>query len=131
MTLLRAAANHESEAARWEVEERKLELAAMVKESWYQLYFIDQSLVALERSITNLDNLIRFVETMYGVGQARQADVLRVQVERSKMEEMRLSLRQQRRSLEAGLNTLLNRPTATAVPTIERVELTPATLDAQ
>jgi outer membrane protein TolC len=128
--LMREAANHESEATRWEVEERKLELAAMVKESWYQLYFTDQSLVALERSIANLDNLVRFVETMYGVGQARQADVLRVQVERSKMEEMRLSLRQQRRSLEAGLNSLLNRPTATAVPTIESVELTPATLDA-
>jgi outer membrane protein TolC len=128
--LLREAANHESEATRWEVEERKLELAAMVKESWYQLYFTDQSLVALERSIANLDNLVRFVETMYGVGQARQADVLRVQVERSKMEEMRLALRQQRRSLEAGLNILLNRPTATAVPTIESVELTPAILDA-
>ena len=128
--LMREAAIHESEATRWEVEERKLELAAMVKESWYQLYFTDQSLVALERSIANLDNLVRFVETMYGVGQARQADVLRVQVERSKMEEMRLTLRQQRRSLEAGLNSLLNRPTATAVPIIESVELTPATLDA-
>jgi outer membrane protein, heavy metal efflux system len=128
-SLMREAANHESEATRWEVEERKLELAAMVKESWYQLYFADQSLVALERSIANLDNLVRFVETMYGVGQARQADVLRVQVERSKMEEMRLTLRQQRRSLEAGLNTLLNRPTATAVPAIEKVELTPANLD--
>jgi outer membrane protein TolC len=128
--LLRETANHESEATRWEVEERKLELAAMVNESWYQLYFTDQSLVALERSIANLDNLVRFVETMYGVGQARQADVLRVQVERSKMEEMRLTLRQQRRSLEAGLNILLNRPTATAVPTIESVELTPAILDA-
>ncbi len=128
--LAREAATLEAEATRWEVEERKLELAAMVKETWYQLYFTDQSLVALERSIANLDNLVRFVETMYGVGQARQADVLRVQVERSKMEEMRLTLRQQRRSLEAGLNTLLNRPTATAVPAIEDVELTPATLDA-
>ena len=128
--LMREAAIHESEATRWEVEERKLELAAMVKESWYQLYFTDQSLVALERSIANLDNLVRFVETMYGVGQARQADVLRVQVERSKMEEMRLTLRQQRRSLEAGLNALLNRAMATAVPIIESVELTPATLDA-
>ena len=128
--LARQAAGAEAEASRWEIEERKLELAAMVKESWYQLYFTDQSLVALERSIANLDNLVRFVETMYGVGQARQADVLRVQVERSKMEEMRLVLTQQRRSLEAGLNSLLNRPTATAMPAIDNVELTPATLDA-
>jgi outer membrane protein TolC len=46
------------------------------------------------------------------------------------MEEMRLTLRQQRRSLEAGLNTLLFRPTSTPVPAIEKVELTAVTLDA-
>ena len=121
--LMRAAASHEAEATRWEVEERKLELAAMVKESWYRLFLVDRSLTALERSIANLDDLVRFVETMYGVGQGRQADVLRVQLERSKMEEMRLSLKQQRRSLEIGLNTLLARPLETAVPPVEKVEL--------
>jgi outer membrane protein TolC len=128
--LAREAATHEAEANRWEVEERKLELAAMVKETWYQLYLTDRSLEVLERSIATLDDLVRFTESMYSVGQGRQADVLRSQVERSKMEEMRLTLRQQRRSLEAGLNTLLFRPTSTTVPTIEKVELTALTLDA-
>ena len=102
----------------------------MVKETWYQLYATDRALVALERSIANLDDLVRFVETMYSVGQVRQADVLRTQVERSKMEEMRLVLKQQRRSLEASLNTLLSRPTVTAIPSVEGVELTAVTLDA-
>ena len=128
--LAREAASHEAEATRWEVEERKLELTAMVKETWYQLYATDRALVALERSIANLDDLVRFVETMYSVGQVRQADVLRTQVERSKMEEMRLVLKQQRRSLEASLNTLLSRPTVTAIPSVEGVELTAVTLDA-
>lgn len=128
--LAREVANHEAEATRWEVEERKLELAAMVKETWYQLYANDRALVALERSIANLDDLVRFVETMYGVGQVRQADVLRSQVERSKMEEMRLVLKQQRRSLEAALNTLLFRSTATPVPTVEGVELTVVAFEA-
>ena len=127
--LLREAANHEAEATRWEVEERKLELTAMVRETWYQLYALDRALLALERSIANLDDLVRFVETMYGVGQVRQADVLRTQVERSKMEEMRLTLKQQRRSLEAGLNTLLSRPTSTPVPSVEGVELTAVSLE--
>jgi outer membrane protein TolC len=128
--LAREAASHEAEATRWEVEERKLELAAMVRESWYRLYATDRAIEALDRSIANLDDLVRFVETMYGVGQVRQADVLRSQVERSKMEEMRLALAQQRRSLEVGLNTLLSRPPATAIPQVEGVELTAAVLDA-
>jgi outer membrane protein TolC len=127
--LARDAADLEAEATRWEVEERKLELAAMVKETWYRLFFTDRSLEVLERTIATLDDLVRFTESIYGVGQGRQADVLRSQVERSKMEEMRLILQQQRRSLEASINTLLNRPTATTVPTVDGVELTAVTLD--
>jgi outer membrane protein TolC len=128
--LAREAATLEAEATRWEVEERKLELAAMVKETWYQIYFTDRSLEVLARSIATLDDLVRFTEAMYGVGQGRQADVLRSQVERSKMEEMRLVLQQQRRSLEAGLNTLLYRPMTTAVPAIDNAELTAISIDA-
>jgi outer membrane protein TolC len=128
--LAREAATLEAEATRWEVEERKLELAAMVKETWYQIYFTDRSLEVLERSIATVDDLVRFTEAMYGVGQGRQADVLRSQVERSKMEEMRLVLQQQRRSLEAGLNTLLYRPMTTAVPAIDNAELTAISIDA-
>jgi outer membrane protein TolC len=128
--LAREASQHAAEATRWEVEERKLELAAMVKERWYQLYLTDRSLEVLERSLVTLDELVRFTEAMYGVGQGRQADVLRAQVERSKMEEMRLVLLQQRRSLEAGLNTLLYRPATTSVPVIDHAELTVISLDA-
>jgi outer membrane protein TolC len=128
--LLREAAGHEAEATRWEVEERKLELAAMVRESWYRLYLADRSLEIVDRTLATLDDLVRFTEAMYGVGQGRQADVLRAQVERAKMAEMQLTLRQQRRSLEAGLNALLLRPVATAVPTIDGVELTAQPLDA-
>jgi outer membrane protein TolC len=51
--------------------------------------------------------------------------VLKAQVERSKMEDMRISLRQMRRSLEATLNALLFRPAGAAVPAISEVDLTP------
>jgi outer membrane protein TolC len=127
--LAREAATAEAEAVRWEVEERKLELAAMVKESWYRLAFIDRSLAVLERSVATLDDLVRFTEAMYGVGQGRQADVLRAQIERTRMEEMRLLLQQQRRSLQATLNTLLYRPAASPIPTVHDVELTPVDLE--
>lgn len=127
--LKREIAEHDAEAVRWQVEERRLELATMVRETWYRLYFIDQSLDVLDRSIATLNELVSFTESMYGVGQGTQADVLRAQVERSRMEEMRLVLQQQRRSLEATLNTLLYQPSVTPVPKITDLELTDIPLD--
>jgi outer membrane protein TolC len=123
--LQREGAERAAEGERWSFEERKLELRRMVKETWYQLYFVDRSLEIVEKNIRILDDLTRFTETMYGVGQGLQQDVLKAQVERSKMEDMRISLRQKRRSLEATLNTLLYRPAGTAVATIVELNLTP------
>ncbi len=127
--LQRESAERSADAERWAYEERKLELRRMVKETWYQLYFIDRSLEIVEKNIVILDDLSRFSETMYGVGQGLQQDVLKAQVERSKMEDMRINLRQKRKSLEAVLNTLAYRPTGTSVPVIPDSELTPATMD--
>jgi outer membrane protein TolC len=127
--LQREGAERAAESERWSFEERKLELRRMVKETWYQLYFVDRSREIVEKNIGILDDLTRFTETMYGVGQGLQQDVLKAQVERSKMEDMRISLRQKRRSLEATLNTLLFRPAGTAVSAIAEVDLTPVDFD--
>jgi outer membrane protein TolC len=127
--LQREGAERAAEGERWSFEERKVELRRMVKETWYQLYYIARSLEIVEKNIDILDDLTRFTETMYGVGQGLQQDVLKAQVERSKMEEMRISLRQKRRSLEATLNTLLYRPAGTVVPTIAEVDFTPVDFD--
>lgn len=126
--LQREGAERAAEGEHWSFEERKVELRRMVKETWYQLYFVDRSLGIVEKNIGILDDLTRFTETMYGVGQGLQQDVLKAQVERSKMEEMRISLRQKRRSLEATLNTLLYRP-ATVVPALPELDLTPVDFD--
>ncbi len=123
--LQREGAERAAESERWSFEERKVELRRMVKETWYQLYFVDRSREIVEKNIGILDDLTRFAETMYGAGQGLQQDVLKAQVERSKMEDMRISLRQVRRSLEASLNTLLYRPAGTAVATIAELNLTP------
>jgi outer membrane protein, heavy metal efflux system len=128
--LQRDAARQEAEAARWQLDERRNELAKMVKERWYQLLFIDHSLEIVEKNIAVVDDLAQLSETMYGVGQGLQQDVLKAQVERSKMEEMRIILRQQRRSLEAALNTLrFQRPDLPIVPAAG-LELTALTLAA-
>jgi len=123
--LQRNAARLDAEENRWLLEERRVELARMVKENWYQLLFVDRSLEILEKSIHVLDDLVRLSETRYSTGQGLQQDVLRAQVERAGMEERRISLRQKRRSLEAALNSLRLRPAATPITPASPLEITP------
>lgn len=123
--LEREGAQLEAESNRWILEERKVELRRMVKETWYQLYFIDRSLDVVNKNISLLDDLTRFSETMYGVGQGLQQDVLKAQLDRSRMEDMRIVLQQKRRSLAATLNTLVYRPADTQIPPIPSIELSP------
>ncbi|MDA8137580.1 MAG: TolC family protein [Desulfobacteraceae bacterium] len=129
--LAKQAAGQDAEAGRWQYEERRLELARMIKENYYRLYYVDQSLPIVERNIHVLENLIRSSETLYSVGKAMQQDVLRAQVELSKMEDMRIGLRQQRASLTAVMNSLLNRPVETAMPEVRDVVIVPLTLSAE
>ncbi|MDD3619244.1 MAG: TolC family protein [Desulfobulbaceae bacterium] len=128
--LKREAAQQDAEQARWELEERKVELTRMVKEGWYRLLFIDRSLEIVEKNIVILDDLSRFAETVYGVGRGLQQDVLKAQLERSKMEEMRISLLQNRRSLEAALNNLRFTPADEPIIPAAPLTLTPVRVDA-
>jgi len=100
----------DAEAYQWQVEERKLELTRMVKENWYQLWFVDREIDIVDKNIKIIDDFIALAETKYSVGQGVQQDVLKAQVERSKMLDMQISLEQQRKSVQAALNALLYRP---------------------
>jgi outer membrane protein TolC len=126
--LARRAADQEAEAERWQFEERRIELARMIKENYYRIFYVDQALPIVARNIQVLDDLIRFTETMYGVGNALQQDVLKAQVERSKMEDMQIALQQQRRSLAALLNSLLYRPAEAHLPEVREVTIVPLTV---
>jgi outer membrane protein TolC len=125
--LERRMAEQEAEAERWQYEERRLELARMIKENYYRIFYVDQALPIVARTIQVLDDLIRFTETMYAVGQALQQDVLRAQVQRSKIEDMRIALAQQRSSLAALLNSLLYRPAEQTLPEVHDVAIVPFT----
>jgi outer membrane protein TolC len=115
----------DAELYRWQVEERKLELVRMVKETYYQIYFTDKSLEIVAKNIRIFDDFITLAETNYSVGQGAQQDLFKSQVERSKMLDMKISLEQRRKSLVAALNALLYRAPETAVTKIADFEITP------
>jgi cobalt-zinc-cadmium efflux system outer membrane protein len=111
-------AEREAESYWWLVEERKLELAKMVKETWYQLYAVDKSLQIVGKNISIMDDFITLAETKYSVGQGAQQDLFKAQVERSRLLDMQIVLTQQRKSLQANLDALLSRPSETPIGAI-------------
>lgn len=111
-------AQYEAESYKWAIEERKLELTRMVKETWYQLWAVDKSLEIVEKNLRILADFVTIAESKYSVGQGVQQDIYKAGLEKSKMLDMQITLRQQRKSLEANLNYLLYRPGTTPVGTI-------------
>lgn len=123
-------ASHEADAYRFSIDERKLELERMVKETYYKLYAVDNDLAIVDKNLQILKDLTTVAESRYAVGQGAQADILKAGLERSKLLDMQISLKQQRKSLEAGLNYLLSRPTDTLVGHVADFELPSFSLSA-
>ena len=129
--LRQEVAEHEAESYKWAIEERKLELTRMVKETYYQLYAVDKSLEVVEKNVRILTDFVTSAESKYSVGQGVQQDIYKAGLEKSKMLDLQLTLRQQRTSLEATLNYLLYRPDAPPIDKIADFELPKQSLSAR
>ncbi|MBI2353885.1 MAG: TolC family protein [Deltaproteobacteria bacterium] len=121
--LRREVAVREALASHLLRQERILEIARMVRETYYQIWFTDKSLEILAKNIRIMDDFITLAETRYSVGQGAQQDIFKAQLERSRMLEMRITLEQQRLGLEIRMNTLLYRPVETRIGSIPEPEL--------
>lgn len=93
------------------------DLRSQAAMSFYDLYTADQSLNVARETLRLLQDIEKTAESMYRVGQGRQADVLRAQVEIAKMEEDTLRMQAMRESMVARLDALLDRPAGSAVAT--------------
>ena len=124
-------AQHEAESYRWTIEERKLELARMVKETWYQLWALDKSMEIIDKNLRIMADFVTIAESKYSVGQGVQQDIYKAGLEKSKMLDMQITLKQQRKSLEANLNFLLSRPGNTPVGKIADFNLPNLSLSAE
>lgn len=116
-------ARYDAESYRWQIEERKLELTRMVKETYYQIYAMDKALDTVAKNLNIVEDLLKIAESRYTVGQGAQADILRGGVEKSKLLEMQISLQQQRQSLSANLDFLLARQSGSAEIRVDEFRL--------
>lgn len=103
------------------LEERKVQLRAMVRRAYYSLALSRQLRVVTEGHIKLLGQLIDAVRVKYEVGKVGQHDLLRLTVLKSKLEDDLESFDRDDRALTATINATLHRADSTAVKTPERM----------
>jgi outer membrane protein TolC len=77
--------------------------------AFYDLYATDRGLEVARQTLRLLENILRTAESMYRVGEGRQADVLRAQVELGRMVEDTIRMTAMRTGMAGRLNAILNR----------------------
>lgn len=108
-------ANVEAEAEYWAYEQARLNLVAEVKDAYFDLFYLHKALATVAKNKTLLEQFTKIAEASYTVGKAPQQDVLKAQVEVSKLIEQQTLLDQRRQLAEARLNSLLFRAPETPV----------------
>jgi cobalt-zinc-cadmium efflux system outer membrane protein len=80
-----------------------------LKQNYYQLYLLQKSIEITEKNKLLIEDFARVASTKYSVGKGIQQDVLKAQVEVSKMIDKLISLGEMRKIVRAKINILLNR----------------------
>jgi cobalt-zinc-cadmium efflux system outer membrane protein len=110
-------------------QELKNQLIKNVKTTYYSLFVVDHAIDITRKNTETLNEFVKIAETKYSVGKGIQQDVLRAQVEHSKMMDKLIRLEQQREELESQLNTLLNRPAESPVGATQELEYSQFSID--
>ena len=97
-----------------------------LKTTYFQLAYIQRTLGILEQSDKTLNEVQQVVESRYRVGQGNQQDVLKAQLQHTKILQEISHHHQEEGQLEAQLKQILNRPQSS--PDIVAEPLTPTFL---
>jgi outer membrane protein TolC len=104
------AAQKEANSFEQEYKETERKIIKEVKEAFFQLFLISKKIMVTEENLALLSQFVEVANKKYEVGKANQEDVLRAQVEYSKLSNELVLLDQEKQISQAMLNFLLNRP---------------------
>jgi outer membrane protein TolC len=112
--------------------DRRRQVAAAVEGAWAELGFAQRALQITDQNLDLLRQLARIAETKYSVGTGLQQDVLRAQVEVTRLLEERIQRAATIQRADSALAALLDLPPGTPLPRTEELrerspipELTP------
>jgi cobalt-zinc-cadmium efflux system outer membrane protein len=103
-------ATKEAENLKYLYEATRSEVIHQVQRVYYDLFYLSTVLDITHNEKALLDRFERIARVKYETGSGLQQNILKVQVEISKLNERLLVLEKQRQTMEAMLNTLLDKP---------------------
>ena len=101
--------SYEAQASMEDYYEFRNRLVRDVKSLFYDLSYVDAGIDITFEKESLMKSLVAVVQTKYSVGKGLQQDVLKAQVELSRIIEERINFKRQRQKVVAALNGLLNR----------------------
>ncbi len=109
-------ADREAEAGRWEYQQTARQVVSEVKAAYYVYFYDAKAIDITQKNKDLLQKLEDIAEARYRVGKGIQQDVLRAQIEVSRIDQKLIILRQQEDTARVQLNTLLNRDPESPLP---------------
>lgn len=105
------------------------ETVASVKRAYYDLAYLDDSIRVTEQDKDLLDHFADVAAKQYETGRGIQQAVIKIQAEITRDTDRLLLLRQQRESMVARLNTLMNMPPQRPIPVLPALTAPPVEFD--
>jgi outer membrane protein TolC len=127
LSLRAEAAERDAAFSREKYEAAKRTVFEQVKATYFQLAYIQKTLGVLERDQTVLDQIEKIAEAHYRLGQGNQQDVLKAQLEKTKILNELAHHHELMGSLQAQMSKLLNRPPGAADIEADDLTETPLT----
>ncbi|MFC1728922.1 TolC family protein [candidate division KSB1 bacterium] len=122
-------ASYEADIAEQYVSESENSIIKRISVAFYEIAFIDKAAGITKMNKELLKSLHSIAAKKYEVGKGLQQDVLKAQVEISKVTDRLISYRARREAVVSELNGLLNRPPGSPTGPLAAVEYAPVNID--
>jgi outer membrane protein TolC len=109
-------ADRDAEAAWWDYEQMRRQVASDVKAAYYEYFFYTKAIEITDKDKDLLQKLASIAQELYRVGKGMQQDVFRAQVQVSRIDQKLIVLHQQEGTARVRLNTLLYRDPESPLP---------------
>lgn len=109
LALMGKMAGSEAEAEWWAFEQSRRMVVADVKSVYFDLAYLAKAIETVTKNRLLMERVTKIAEARYAVGKGMQQDLLKAQLEVTRMTEMLTMLEQRRASAAARLNVLMYR----------------------
>lgn len=109
-------ADRRAEAGRWEYEQTERQVVVEVKAAYYNYFYDTEAIAITTKNEDLMQKLENIAEARYRVGKGIQQDVLRAQIEVTRIDQKLIMLHQEEHTAQARLNTLLYRDPESPLP---------------